>query len=182
MNFGIRELIFLVVLLAMPMSSYWFVFKPQNEEIAQAKKEIEQKELMLEKLEAATSQAVELAARIGEIQSGITTVEARLPNDKEVDRVLQQVSDLAKEHRLKVPRFKPMKTVNSGRYKEKPIEVQAEGYFDDFYEFLLAIEKMERIMRLPDLTLERNDDDDGSMSAEFTLTVYFEDAASEEGA
>lgn len=182
MSFGIRELVFLIVLIAMPTSSYWFVFNPQNEEIAQAKKEIEQKELMLEKLEAATSEAVELAERIEEIEIGIKTVEARLPNNKEVDRVLQQVSDLARAHRLKLPKFNPEKTVNSGRFKEKPIEVHVEGYFDDFYEFLLELERMERIIRLPDLTLERNDEDDGSMSAKFTLTVYFEDDKQPEGA
>ncbi len=182
MKFGARELIFLIVLLAMPMSSYWFVFKPQNEEIAQARKEIEQKELMLDKLEAATSEARALASRIEEIEDGIGMVEARLPSDKEVDRVLQQVSDLARDNSLKVPRFKTLKTVNSGKYKEKPIEVKMQGDFNDFYVFLLEIERMERIIRVPDLTLERAEERDGSMDAQFTLTVYFEGADEAEGA
>lgn len=182
MKFGIRELIFLIVLLAMPMSSYWFVFKPQNEEIGQAKKEIEQKELMLDKLEVATSEARALAERIDEIAEGIRLVEGRLPSDKEVDKVLRQVSDLAKTHSLKVPRFKTKRTVNSGKYKEKPIEVEMTGDFDDFYLFLLELERMERIIRVPDLTLKRSDEEDGSMEAVFTLTVYFEGSDEQEGA
>lgn len=179
MRFGVRELLFLIVLLAMPMSSYWFVFKPQNEEIAQAKKEIEQKELMLEKLETATSEAQELAERIGEIEEGIRMVEGRLPSDKEVDKVLRQVSDLAKSNNLKVPRFKTLKTVQSAGFMEKPIELEMQGDFGDFYVFLLELERMERIIRVPQLTLERSDDKDGSLLAKFTLTVYFEGGEAE---
>ena len=41
MRFGFRELIFLVVLLAVPVASWWYVFKPRNTEIAQARMEIE---------------------------------------------------------------------------------------------------------------------------------------------
>ena len=36
MRFGIRELIFLVVLLAVPVASWWYVFNPRNAEIQQA--------------------------------------------------------------------------------------------------------------------------------------------------
>ncbi|MCH8244120.1 MAG: hypothetical protein IH897_16140, partial [Planctomycetes bacterium] len=44
MRFGIRELIFLVVLLAVPVASWWYVFKPRNAEIQQAHREIEVKQ------------------------------------------------------------------------------------------------------------------------------------------
>ena len=37
MRFGIRELIFFIVLMAVPISSFFFVFKPRNELINQLK-------------------------------------------------------------------------------------------------------------------------------------------------
>ena len=40
MRFGLRELIFMIVLLAVPVASWWYVFMPRNAEIVQAKIEV----------------------------------------------------------------------------------------------------------------------------------------------
>ena len=45
MKFGVRELLFLFVLLAMPIASFVYVFKPRNDDIRQAKHEIEVKQI-----------------------------------------------------------------------------------------------------------------------------------------
>ena len=50
MKFGMRELVLLIVLLAIPVASLFLVFKPQNVAIERAKKEIEHKERTLDKL------------------------------------------------------------------------------------------------------------------------------------
>ncbi len=44
MRFGFREMIFFVVLLAVPVASYVLVFKPRNEEIRQAQDEVRDKQ------------------------------------------------------------------------------------------------------------------------------------------
>ena len=41
MRFGIREFVLLGILLAMPLSSYWLVFRPQNQEIEQAERTVD---------------------------------------------------------------------------------------------------------------------------------------------
>ena len=51
MRFGTREILFLLVLLAVPLASWWFVFKAQNDEIAQANQGIKHKEEMLQQLD-----------------------------------------------------------------------------------------------------------------------------------
>ena len=40
MRIGLRELIFFAVLLAVPVASFFYVFKPRNDQINQAKAEI----------------------------------------------------------------------------------------------------------------------------------------------
>ena len=50
MRFGLRELIFLIVLLAVPASALFIVFKPRNVEIQQALREIDTKRQRLDRL------------------------------------------------------------------------------------------------------------------------------------
>lgn len=174
MKFGIRELVFLFVLLAMPVSSYWFVFRPQNEEIEAAKKEIEHKELMLDKLDQATEQSSDLARTNEEITEAIGLVESRLPDNKEVEVILEQVAELARKSKLELPKVKAGKPVAAARYLEQPLEMKMRGDFDNFYEFMLKLERLQRITRVLDLRLERLDKENGSMVANFTLSIYFE--------
>ena len=177
MRFGLRELLFLLVLLAMPVSSYWFVFRPQNEEINKAKKEIEHKELKLEALAAATSQTDDLEKENTEIAEEINVLESRLPNTKEVDVILQQVAQLARDSRLNLSKVKTAEPVPAARYMEQPLEMSISGDFKDFYSFLLSLEKLDRITRMPMLSIERSDDEDGAMNATFTLSIYFQPEA-----
>lgn len=176
MNIGFRELLFLIVLIAMPTSSYWFVFRPQNADIEAARKEIEHKEQMLEKLSKATARNDDLKKINEEIASGIATVESRLPDNKEVDVILGQVSTVARESKLALPKVRSANPVPSAKYMEQPLEMLVTGDFDDFYRFLLSVEELDRITRVPDMKIKKIDDVDGSIEASFTLSIYFEPA------
>jgi len=174
MRFGPREIVFLVVLLAVPMASFWFVFRPQNEEIMQARSEIQHKEEMLHKLTQVTSKAKDLEAMNDEIGGAISIIESRLPSAKEVDVVLTQVAELAKGHHLALVKVKSDKPVSSAGYMEQPLSMVITGGFEGFYSFLLDVERLNRITRMPSLHIERSHDEDGAMKAEFTLSIYFE--------
>ncbi len=177
MKLGFLELVFFLVLLALPVSAYWFVFQPQNLEIAEAKSEIEHKELMLGKLSQATAQTEDLQRANKEIAESIALVESRLPGTKEVEVVLQQVADLARSNRLDLTKVKTEKPVQSARYMEQPLEMTISGDFDSFYTFLLDLEQLDRITRMPELNIEKEEKVDGMMQASFTLSIYFEPEA-----
>lgn len=173
MGFGIRGTLFMGVLLAMPVASYWYVFRPSNEQIGRAKKEIEQKELMLRKLEVATAQTEDLERANEAMAEQIRLIESRLPTTKEVDVILEQVSTLAKESKLAIPKVKAQPPLRSAQYMEQPLDMTVTGDFDDFYVFLQKVEKLSRITRILDLKLERSKDEDGIIEAEFTLSIFF---------
>jgi type IV pilus assembly protein PilO len=174
LRFGIREFILLGVLLALPLAAYWLVFRPQNAEIAQARQEIEHKREMLDKLKATTNQNDNLEKANEEIRSSITAIEARLPSDKEVDAVVRQVSDLAVEAGLDAPAIESDKPVEASMYMEQPLKMKMTGNFNGFYDFLVKLEQLPRITRVPDLHLTRSQDTDGFMKADFTLSIYFQ--------
>lgn len=174
MKFGPIEIIFLIVLIAMPASSYWFVFKPRNESTERARQEIREKEIMLEKLEEANERSITLEERISELNDAISMVEGRLPTTKEVDVVLSRVANLARFSNLRMPKVNTMKPIESNRYIEQPLRINVQGDGDDFYEFLLRIEGLERISRIPDMTVDRMSKKDGHIDANFTLSIYFQ--------
>jgi len=174
MRFGFRELVLLAVLLALPLSSYWFVFRPQNSEIAQARREIEHKRAMLDKLREVTSRTEDLERANQEVREGIARIEDRLPSDKEVDSIVRQVSALAVEVGLAPPTLKSEKPVPAASYMEQPLLMATSGDFHAFYEFLIRLEQLPRITRMPDVVIKRRDDEDGHMEAEFTLSIYFQ--------
>lgn len=176
-RFGFREFILLIVLLALPISSYWLVFRPQNAQITQAKREIEHKRSLLDKLKQATAQNADLERANEEIKADIAAIEARLPSNKEVDAVVRQVSDLAVDAGLESPAIESDKPVAAAMYMEQPLKMKLTGDFRGFYQFLVHLEQLPRITRLPDVHLARASDKNGHMKAEFTLSIYFQQEA-----
>lgn len=175
MRFGIREKLLVLILLAVPIASWWLVFRPQNREIEQAKSEISVKKALLDQLQKETNRNEDLERANEEMRVAVDAIEARLPNQKEVDSVVRDVSTLALEAGLEAPAMKSEKPVEAARYMEQPLALRMKGQFEGFYDFLLKLEKLPRITRIPDLKIVRQDDSDGHMKAEFTLSIYFQD-------
>lgn len=183
MRFGIRETIFFIVLMAVPIASFYFVFKPRNELINQAKVEIELKQSRLDRLAAITDRLDDLGLAIANGRESIELIEQKLPDKEGVDDILEQIWQIAKRNRQTVKSVKSKKIVASALYMELPLEMIMVGDFDGFYQFLLELENLPRITRIHKLKLERlgrrgggNDEDirPGTAKAEFTLSIYFE--------
>jgi type IV pilus assembly protein PilO len=191
MRFGIREIIFLIVLLAVPVASFVYVFKPRNEQITSAKVEVEEKESRLNQLREMTAKLEDIGREIERGRESIEVIEAKLPSQQDVEVVLEQVWQLAKANSLAVRSVKSEKMVDSATYRELPLRMILEGSFDGFYEFLLELENISRITRVHSMKLVRltgtqtptgENASPGTMRAEFTLSIYFEDSNATETA
>jgi len=177
MRFGLREAVFVLLLLGMPAAAYFFVFEPRNQQIAEARQEVAQKQAKLNELEKATKSIDDLGAEIDELKQAISFVEQQLPAQREVDVILREVWELAAEHKLRPESVRPDKVVPQSHYTELPIKLVIVGDFDGFYEFLLALEDLPRITRLPQMKLQKlsgPDVEDGAMKADLVLSIFFE--------
>jgi type IV pilus assembly protein PilO len=79
MRFGMREILFLLLLVAIPVGAWWFVFHPRNLQIAQAKEQIQEKRLKLQALNRATATIDNLKNDIEEYNKAITFFHSKLP-------------------------------------------------------------------------------------------------------
>ena len=183
-NRGLRDLAFVAVLMAVPIASYFFVFAPRNDEIAKARAEISAKNVRLENLRRLTSRIGDLGREIVEREEELERLNQKLPDREGVDRILEQVTQLAQKSNLAVRSVKGEKVVPAGMAMELPLKTTIEGNFDGFYQFLLDVEALPRITRVHSMKISklgmgpRDNPDEmvgGSMRAEFTLSIYFND-------
>ena len=175
MRFGLRELLFILVLMAMPVAAWFLVFKPTNDQIDQARAEIQAKQAKLRQLDAATAHVNDLPKEIEKLTEAIKLAEAKLPAEKEVDVILKEIWQLAAKHGLKAKSVRPDKIEKDTRYSEQPMKMVIVGDFEGFYSFMLDLEKLKRITRIPDMSLTKaKSDKEGEMEATFTLKIFFE--------
>lgn len=182
MSFVTKQLIFITTLLAVPVAGYFVVFRPQNDRIASAKREIEHKTSLLAKLREATAMTDDLERENREIAGAIKALEARLPTDEGIDEVLRDVHRSAEQAGMRMPKFRRLeRNVGGGIAQEQLIELNLVGSFDAMYRFLLSLEQLPRITRVMDIKLTREDEPDGAVDAVATISVFYAAAVAEGG-
>jgi Tfp pilus assembly protein PilO len=182
MKFGLRETVFVVLLMVIPLGAWWFVYRPNSLNNASMLKQIEAKRAKLAALNQATGTLGDLKQEISDLQKGVDYLQAKLPSEKEIDKVLREVWMLAEANKLTT---KSIRTVNRNAppdagaqpFAEQPIDMQLEGDFRGFYAFLQALENQPRIMRVVRMSLRKIEKaDEGMMRADVSLSVFFERA------
>ena len=180
MTFGGREIVILVLIVAIPVGAWWTVFRPQNDHNNQMRREIEAKQEKLKALNHAMGTIGDLKKEITELTAAVKFFESKLPNEKEIDKVLQEVWHLAEANELKtrsIRTLKPRSTQTTRRHREQPIAVQLTGNYMGLYTFLQALENQPRIMKIRTMTLTKLEKaPEGHVQADFVMSVFFEPA------
>ena len=178
---GIRELVFLVLLLCIPIGAWLLVFRPQNARNAELMTQIEARQQKLRDLNLATASIGDLKKEISALEQAMSFFQSKLPNEKEIDKVLKEVWQTATANQLVT---KSIRTVNSDKTDsaalaagphEQPILMQLEGDYTGFYSFLQALENQPRIMQVRNMKLEKlRNGPEGHMAAKFEMCIFFE--------
>lgn len=181
MNLGKRELLFMLLLMAIPVGAWWSVFRPQNELNQRMRQQIEAKQTKLQSLNRLTGTIGDLKEEIGSLEEAIGFFDSKLPREKEIDRVLQEIWTLAEASDLQTQSIQTKGTTTrlvegNGRHGEATVSVKLEGDFMGLYEFLLALEKQPRITRITDMQISKagKKNAEGHMTAGFLLSVFYE--------
>jgi type IV pilus assembly protein PilO len=173
MRFGFRELLFFTVLLGLLAASY-FVFLKQNRKMLARKTEISAKQAELSNLKLSTAGIADLDGRIKDLQDALKYFEQKLPQEKEFNTILDDVSKLAGKNELTSKTIRTLKTERFSGYSEQPIQLSLSGHFTGFYQFLLQLEKLDRITKITNMQLSKIEGHDGEMQASLTLSIFFE--------
>ena len=174
MKFGMREVIFLAVMVGLLGCAYFFVFKKSEQRKVELRAQIEASQTKLNNLQQATIGIDDINRKIEELQKAITFFESKLPQEKEVDKILKEVWQIAESNSLQTKTIKTLRTERAANYSEQPIQMNLSGDFNGFYSFLLQLEKLPRITRVTQMNLTKITNRDGEMQAQLTLSIFFE--------
>lgn len=184
MNSHTRQILYVLVLLAVPISAWYFVFVPRNDDINQTTEEIQEREKQLKMIGDFIATMGDLRQAVLDGEMAIERVEAKLPSRRDVESMLEQLWQVARRNELTVKSVKTMPAVASTVYRELPLKVQLEGPFEGYYRFLLELENLPRITRIFNMHLQRpkqsrmsDDQRPGDITADFELSIYFSDEA-----
>lgn len=175
MRIGIRELIFIVVMLGILGGSYVYVFKPASEKRTQLVGDTTRYNKELRDLKSQREGTSDLEKKIHELEQAIKFFEEKLPQQKELDLILKDVWQKAEKNGLTIKTVKTLKQEKAAGFTEQPFEMSMSGDFKPaFYSFLLELEQLPRIIKIRHMKLDKMMERDGAMQAQMTLCIYFE--------
>ena len=177
MKTNVRQLVFVALLVAIPLGAYFWVFRPANQQFRAKREEVDKKAEKLESLRQATCRISDLNAEVDKLSEAVVFFESKLPGRHEIHKVLAQISKIADGQNLETRLFETLRPKKGPRYSELPIKIEVCGGFESYYQFLLDLERIPRITRITDMRLKR-DAPDGTVTAKFTVSIFFESSAS----
>ena len=173
MKFGLRELLLILLLIAIPVGAYFWIFEPADKNLQNQKLKLEGKKDKLNRLQEAMAGTKDLNSQVEKLSTAVSFFEGKLPEQHEIHNILAQVTKIADSHRLETKLFKTLKPKPFANYNEQPIKMEVHGDFDAYYQFLLDVERLPRITKIREMKLEKDSNVEGAMNANFTLSIFF---------
>jgi Tfp pilus assembly protein PilO len=165
---------FVGLMLALLGCGWFFVFQPATARRLARQADMETKQRKLADLRQVTGGISDLERKIDELERAIRFFESKLPQEREIDTVLREVWQLAERHSLTTKTIKTLRSERLAGCSELPVQVGLAGDFRGFYSFLLDLERLPRITRVTQMKLEKISGREGEMTAQLTLSIYFE--------
>jgi len=174
MKSGLRQGIFFILLLGVAYVAYQYMIKPANKHLAEQKAHVQAKVARLQEFEEATAEAESLTKQLEQLKEALQFFESKLPPTSEIDKVLRDVTVIAQKQGLKSKTFQTLKKKDNSGYIEQPLKMGLVGNFNAFYSFLLELEKLPRIMKIRELDLKKHKNDEGQITANFVVSIFFQ--------
>ncbi len=141
---------------------YWFlIYKGNTEELDGRNVVLTKKQQELNEQRVVLNNLPRFRKETEEMKTKRQEALKQLPNKKEIDKLLQDVSYHAVESGLEVLLFKPQKQIKKNFYAEIPVDVRLSGTYHDQAIFFDKIANLQRIVNISDLLIDKAKEVDG---------------------
>ena len=152
----VQKIAILVGAVVVLIGLYWFLLYKGHSEKLDA-----QRTILTKKQQELNEQKV-ILANLPKFREETEVMKAKrqvalkqLPNKKDIDKLLKDISYHAIESGLEILLFKPAKEVKKNFYAEIPVELKLSGTYHDFGLFFEKIANLSRIVNVADLEMEK---------------------------
>lgn len=148
---------------------------PTKQKIAEATTKLEGVNKKIKQAEDTARRLPQLQRQLAELEVLAQEAEEKLPKKKEVPKLIETLSDLAKEHRVDIQSISPAGSGKRENYQENFYSLVIQGSYHSVARFLTALGMEERILHSRNLTLSPITSalqPSFTVQASFTLVVY----------
>lgn len=160
-----------------------FGYQRRSKEIAQLRSEYDRVAAEVEKAKRTVATLPQLEREHAELQKRWNEAQELLPTDKEMARLLTQITQAGQESGVEFELFKPGAPRPQEFFNENPIEVQVAGGYHQVGVFLSRLANLSRLVNVSQLNLKGFDaktreqlkeegHDDQTLTANFLATAY----------
>ena len=124
MNGILRQFGFFLVMIAVPIVAWYFVFQPQNTMIEEINEDISTREIKLEEISRLSADLQDLETIVKSGLHAIELIESKLPRQQDVESILENVWQIARSNGLVVKSVRSALPVAAMVYMEQPLNVE----------------------------------------------------------
>jgi type IV pilus assembly protein PilO len=152
----VQKIAILVGAVVVLIGLYWFLLYKNHSEKLEAKRTIlTKKQQELHEQKVILANLPKFRKETEEMKAKRQVALKQLPNKKDIDKLLKDISYHAIESGLEILLFKPAKEVRKNFYAEIPVELKLSGTYHDFGLFFDKIANLSRIVNVADLEIEK---------------------------
>lgn len=131
----------------------WLLMKPLWEDKGRLEGELQKLQTDLDQKRIIAANRPKLEAEIKGLEKQLEAAIVKLPEEKEIPKLLTQVNTLGQQSGLEFLLFRPTPPVRKGFYGEVPIDIRVEGQYHSLGTFLDRVSKLERIVNVADIKI-----------------------------
>jgi type IV pilus assembly protein PilO len=169
---GVRNLLFTLIMVGLLAGAWYFVFPKATDQIARLRADTQNKQTQLDQVERALRDVEDVEKEMNDLKAKADMFDNKLPSAGDVQVILAQITAFGKKNKLDVKAVRTLRTDKMGNYMEDQMGMTVSGDFRQLYQFLLDIERMDRITRLGKIQLSRLKEE-GAVSAELSLSIFY---------
>lgn len=144
---------------------FYFMYLPKQKELAQLKSRLADVQRQYNEKKAIADNLQTFQEEVRRLDEKLAQALVKLPNTAEIDKILIDLPNLAKEEELTVVSFKPGSETGKGFYAEVPLQLSLRGAYGKLAKFFEKVGRLNRIISIGDTTLvsDKAKMPDGSM-------------------
>lgn len=155
---------------------FYFMYLPKQKELGTLETQLANVQRQYNEKKAIADNLQTFQEEVRRLNEKLAQALTKLPNTAEIDRILIDLPNLAKEEELTVVNFKPGKEVLKGFYAEVPLTLSLRGSYNKLAKFYEKVGRLNRIISIDEtaLAVEPSKNFDGSvmLKAEVLANTY----------
>jgi len=187
MAWPIQALVFLALAIVLVLAGLYMPFSPVEAErvaVDDANARLKPLDANVQSLRVYQQRRVELQGEMTALQKQLETLQAIVPENKEVDEFITMVQGAASASGVMIRKIETQPVVSEQYHYAMPVKLTADGPYFALLDFFTRLGRLSRIINVGDMKLSQVSEGRGAtaqfrttpgttVTAEFTITTFF---------